>query len=89
MAEKPEIIIFQIYENQIFRYLENPSESLASIKEDEHIVAYRLPKKAPGTRVEIIHRPHERLACFRIFSNHCEFAIFSHLAKHELPLCGF
>lgn len=47
----------QVYEHRIYRYLENPSEPLANIKDDEHIVAYRLPKKdADLTRLEICHR---------------------------------
>lgn len=56
------LLLAEVYEHRIFRYLENPSESLASIKEDDHIVAYRLSKNLVGrTRVEIIHRPHEKL----------------------------
>ncbi|PON61141.1 Ubiquitinyl hydrolase [Trema orientale] len=57
------LLLAEIYDHKIFRYLENPSEPLASIKEDDHIVAYRLSKKVAGrTRVEIIHRPHEKCA---------------------------
>lgn len=36
--------ILQVYENQIFKYFENPSELLVNIKDEECIVAYILPK---------------------------------------------
>eukprot|EP00268_Persea_americana_P027801 TRINITY_DN27076_c0_g1_i2.p1 TRINITY_DN27076_c0_g1~~TRINITY_DN27076_c0_g1_i2.p1 ORF type:complete len:926 (-),score=172.52 TRINITY_DN27076_c0_g1_i2:429-3206(-) len=50
------ILLAEVYNHKIFRYLENPFESLSSIKDDEHIVAYILPKnheKLP--RLEILH----------------------------------
>ncbi|KAL8539950.1 hypothetical protein ACS0TY_001525 [Phlomoides rotata] len=51
------LLLAEVYEHRIYRYLENPSEPLANIKDDEHIVAYRLPKKdADLTRLEICHR---------------------------------
>lgn len=46
----------QVYEHKIYRYLENPVELLSSIKDDEHIVAYRMKKGAQKTKLEIIHR---------------------------------
>lgn len=47
----------QVYEHRIYRYMENPSEPLATIKDDEHIVAYRLPRReADLTKLEICHR---------------------------------
>ncbi|XP_062074713.1 ubiquitin carboxyl-terminal hydrolase 10-like isoform X2 [Humulus lupulus] len=55
------LLLAEVYEHKIFRYLENPSELLAPIKDDDHIVAYRLSKNVVGrSRVEIIHRPHEK-----------------------------
>ncbi|KAL2458342.1 Ubiquitin carboxyl-terminal hydrolase 10 [Forsythia ovata] len=54
------LLLAEVYENRIYRYLENPSEALISIKDDEHIVAYRLPKGgAEVTRLEIRHRRNE------------------------------
>ncbi|XP_057969699.1 ubiquitin carboxyl-terminal hydrolase 9-like isoform X2 [Malania oleifera] len=51
------LLLAEVYEHRIYRYLENPLEPLSSIKDDEHIVAYRLPKKRAGlTKVELIHR---------------------------------
>lgn len=51
------LLLAEVYEHRIYRYLENPSEPLATIKDDEHIVAYRLPKREANlTRLEICHR---------------------------------
>ncbi|XP_010267386.1 PREDICTED: ubiquitin carboxyl-terminal hydrolase 9-like isoform X2 [Nelumbo nucifera] len=51
------LLLAEVYEHQIYRYLEKPFEPLSMIKDDEHIVAYRFPKKHDGlTRLEIIHR---------------------------------
>ncbi|KAL0331584.1 UNVERIFIED_CONTAM: Ubiquitin carboxyl-terminal hydrolase 10 [Sesamum angustifolium] len=54
------LLLAEVYEHRIYRYLENPSEPLATIKDDEHIVAYRLLKReAVSTRLEICHRYQE------------------------------
>ncbi|KAL2233147.1 UNVERIFIED_CONTAM: Ubiquitin carboxyl-terminal hydrolase 10 [Sesamum indicum] len=54
------LLLAEVYEHRIYRYLEIPSEPLATIKDDEHIVAYRLPKtEAKFTRLEIWHRYQE------------------------------
>ncbi|KAG8374513.1 hypothetical protein BUALT_Bualt10G0002800 [Buddleja alternifolia] len=54
------LLLAEVYEHRVYRYLENPSEHLATIKDDEHIVAYRLPKKEVNlTRLEICHRYQE------------------------------
>ncbi|KAL3817855.1 hypothetical protein ACJIZ3_003760 [Penstemon smallii] len=54
------LLLAEVYEHRIYRYLENPSEPLATIKDDEVIVAYRLPKRESGsTRLEICHRYQE------------------------------
>lgn len=51
------LLLAEVYDHRIYRYFENPSEVLGTIKDDEHIVAYRLPKKgAELTRLEITHR---------------------------------
>ncbi|XP_043701545.1 ubiquitin carboxyl-terminal hydrolase 8-like isoform X3 [Telopea speciosissima] len=36
--------VCQIYTNRILRYLEDPSDSLSLIRDDDRLVAYRLPK---------------------------------------------
>ncbi|XP_054823916.1 ubiquitin carboxyl-terminal hydrolase 10-like isoform X2 [Prosopis cineraria] len=50
------LLLAEVYQHKIYRYLENPLEPLSSIKDDEHIVAYRLKKGAQKTKLEIIHR---------------------------------
>ncbi|CAA0825439.1 Ubiquitin carboxyl-terminal hydrolase 9 [Striga hermonthica] len=54
------LLLAEVYRHRIYRYLENPSESLAEVRDEEHIVAYRLPKKDMDlTRIEICHRYQE------------------------------
>lgn len=56
----------QVYDHKIFRYLENPLESLSSIKDNEHIVAYRFNHmhKGPGkAKLEILHGELEKSVC--------------------------
>lgn len=51
----------QVHEHAIRRYLDVPLEPLSSIKDNEHIVAYRLHRKsAELTRLEICHRHLEK-----------------------------
>ncbi|MBA0773531.1 hypothetical protein Gotri_008802 [Gossypium trilobum] len=55
------LMLAEVYENKIYRYLEMPLEPLASIKDDEHIVAFRFQKKEIGkTRLVIFHRWQEK-----------------------------
>ncbi|XP_010252067.1 PREDICTED: ubiquitin carboxyl-terminal hydrolase 9-like isoform X2 [Nelumbo nucifera] len=50
------LLLAEVYEHRIFRYLEKLFEPLSMIKDDGHIVAYRLPKNHDElTRIEIIH----------------------------------
>lgn len=57
------LLLAEVYEHRIHRYLETPSEPLASIKDDEHIVAYRLSKRGTGRiKLEIMHRVQEKCA---------------------------
>ncbi|KAI3693730.1 hypothetical protein L1987_76682 [Smallanthus sonchifolius] len=53
------LILAEVYEHRIYRYLDN-EESLDAIKDDDRIVAYRLSKKqAELPMLEISHRYHE------------------------------
>ncbi|GLT64638.1 hypothetical protein SLA2020_371180 [Shorea laevis] len=55
------LLLAEVYENKIYRYLEMPLAPLSSIKDDEHIVAFRFHKNAVGkTRLQIFHRCQER-----------------------------
>ncbi|KAK8518374.1 hypothetical protein V6N13_027851 [Hibiscus sabdariffa] len=51
------LLLAEVYENKIYRYLEVPLEPLVSIKDDEHIVAFRYQKKGmEKTKLVIFHR---------------------------------
>ncbi|OMO79890.1 Peptidase C19, ubiquitin carboxyl-terminal hydrolase 2 [Corchorus capsularis] len=51
------LLLAEVYDNKIYRYLETPLEPLVSIKDDEHIVAFRFQKKVMGeTKLVIYHR---------------------------------
>ncbi|XP_012569950.1 ubiquitin carboxyl-terminal hydrolase 10-like isoform X2 [Cicer arietinum] len=50
------LLLAEVYEHKIYRYLDIPLEPLNSIKDDEHIVAYRLKNVAKKTKLEILHR---------------------------------
>ncbi|XP_058104994.1 ubiquitin carboxyl-terminal hydrolase 9-like [Magnolia sinica] len=55
------ILLAEVYGHRIYRYLDNPSEPLAGIKDDDHIVAYRLPiKREKLPRLEVLHMRRER-----------------------------
>ncbi|XP_012486621.2 ubiquitin carboxyl-terminal hydrolase 9 [Gossypium raimondii] len=55
------LLLAEVYENKIYRYLEMPLEPLASIKDDEHIVAFRIQKKGmEKTKLVIFHRWQEK-----------------------------
>lgn len=54
------LLLAEVYEHGIFRFFDSPLEPLPSIKDDECIVAYRLPKRADLTRLEIFHRHIEK-----------------------------
>ncbi|CAN6718410.1 unnamed protein product [Malus baccata var. baccata] len=58
------LLLAEVYEHRIYPYLDNLSEPLSSIKNDDRIVAYRYSKEkvASCTRLEIIHRRQEKCA---------------------------
>ncbi|KAK3001689.1 hypothetical protein RJ639_020415, partial [Escallonia herrerae] len=56
------LLLAEVYDHRIYQYLDSPMEPLASIKDNDYIVAYRLPKKAAEfTRLEICHRYQEKM----------------------------
>ena len=51
-----------MYERRIYRYLTNPIEGLHNIKDEDILVAYRLPiGHEKHMRLEILHRRADRL----------------------------
>ncbi|AEE82901.1 ubiquitin-specific protease 10 [Arabidopsis thaliana] len=63
LAEDESLLLAEVYDHKIFKYFENPLDSLSSIKDDEHIVAYRLnqmPKGSGKAKLEILHGGQKR-----------------------------
>jgi ubiquitin carboxyl-terminal hydrolase 4/11/15 len=63
LAEDESLLLAEVYDHKIFRYFEIPLDSLSAIKDDEHIVAYRLnqiPKGSRKAKLEILHGGQER-----------------------------
>ncbi|KAJ6832182.1 ubiquitin carboxyl-terminal hydrolase 9-like [Iris pallida] len=55
------LLVAEVYENRIFRYFEH-FESLSSIKDDDRLVAYRLPiNHVDFLRLEIMHQRSGRI----------------------------
>lgn len=53
------LLLAEVFGNKIYRYLD--SHSLTTIKDDERIIAYRIPKNQENlTRLEICHRQLEK-----------------------------
>ncbi|KAE9589682.1 putative ubiquitinyl hydrolase 1 [Lupinus albus] len=63
------LLLAEVYKHKIFRYLEIPLESLASIKDDEHIVAYRLKKGVRKMKLEIMHRDNMKSGDRKLFGS--------------------
>ncbi|XP_010455453.1 PREDICTED: ubiquitin carboxyl-terminal hydrolase 10 [Camelina sativa] len=69
LADDESLLLAEVYDHKIFRYFENPLESLSVIKDDEHIVAYRLnqmPKGSGKAKLEILHGGQDRAVLERV-----------------------
>ncbi|KAK1306188.1 Ubiquitin carboxyl-terminal hydrolase 9 [Acorus calamus] len=61
LKESEGLLLAEVYDHKIYRYMENPFEPLSSIKDEEHIVAYRLPLDyGKHLRIEIMQRSKDR-----------------------------
>ncbi|KAG2538644.1 hypothetical protein PVAP13_9NG354800 [Panicum virgatum] len=57
------LLLAEVYERRIYRYLTNPIEGLHNIKDEDILVAYRLPiGHEKHMRLEILHRRADRCA---------------------------
>lgn len=55
------LLVAEVYNNRILRYLDDPSDSIDLIRDDDQIVAYRLPKSSEtSVLVEFMHEKAER-----------------------------
>ncbi|XVE75847.1 hypothetical protein DITRI_Ditri12bG0124200 [Diplodiscus trichospermus] len=59
LANDETLLVAEVYKNQIFPLLEEPSDSLALIRDDDTLVAYRLPKVSE--RYPLVVFSHHRL----------------------------
>ncbi|CAN0840798.1 Ubiquitin carboxyl-terminal hydrolase 10 [Linum grandiflorum] len=51
------LLLAEVYEHKIYRFFENPSQLLTSIKDHDHLVAYRLSVHwGTKKKLEVIHR---------------------------------
>lgn len=51
------VFFFQVYNSRIIRFLEDPSDSLKLIRDEDQLVAYRLTKSCDqGPLVVFMHR---------------------------------
>ncbi|XVF76057.1 hypothetical protein PTKIN_Ptkin13bG0235800 [Pterospermum kingtungense] len=64
------LLVAEIYKNQIFRFLDEPSDSLALIRDDDTLVAYRLPKVSETYPLVVFsHQQLERSYSFGIMAS--------------------
>ncbi|XP_017977326.1 PREDICTED: ubiquitin carboxyl-terminal hydrolase 8 isoform X3 [Theobroma cacao] len=64
------LLVAEIYKNQIFRLLDEPSDSLALIRDDDKLVAYRLPKVSETyPLVVFLHQQVERSYSFGVVAS--------------------
>ncbi|XP_078448386.1 ubiquitin carboxyl-terminal hydrolase 9-like [Wolffia australiana] len=62
LSQNEELILVEVLNHRIHRYYERPLLPLTHIKDEDHLVAYRLPsKQEKSTRLEITHRKKDRL----------------------------
>ncbi|XP_044498409.1 ubiquitin carboxyl-terminal hydrolase 8-like isoform X3 [Mangifera indica] len=60
LRDEETLVVAEIYKNQIFRFLEEPSDSLALIRDEDKLVAYRLPKdNEASSLIVFVHRRRE------------------------------
>ncbi|PSR91397.1 Ubiquitin carboxyl-terminal hydrolase [Actinidia chinensis var. chinensis] len=82
------LLLAEVYEHRIYRYLESPLEPLPSIKDDEYIVAYRLPKRSGLTRLEICHRYLEKCLSDNLKGSDKKLFLTPLVTYLENPLTG-
>ncbi|MQM01055.1 hypothetical protein Taro_033807 [Colocasia esculenta] len=61
LSKHETLLLVEVYNHRIYQYLDKPFELLSNIKDEDHIVAYRLPAKCEkSVRLEIMHRKKDR-----------------------------
>lgn len=60
LGDDENLLLAEVFSHKIYKYLD-PCDPISQVKDEDYIVAYRLPKKPEGyTKLEIIHRVRER-----------------------------
>ncbi|XP_027181534.1 ubiquitin carboxyl-terminal hydrolase 5 [Coffea eugenioides] len=61
LKHNEKLLLAEIRGHNIYQYLEDPLISLASIRDDDHLAAYKIPKLVKNTKfLQLIHRREER-----------------------------
>ncbi|CAA7391267.1 unnamed protein product [Spirodela intermedia] len=61
LSQNEALLLAEILNHRIYRYFDKPLEPLSNIKDEDHIVAYRLPMKhEKSIKLEITHRKKDR-----------------------------
>ncbi|KAJ0968755.1 hypothetical protein J5N97_021632 [Dioscorea zingiberensis] len=65
------LLVAEVHEHQIYRYMENMLEPLSGIKDEDRIVAYRLPSNyCELPKTEILHRSVEKCSMEFQYNSH-------------------
>ncbi|KAL6559087.1 hypothetical protein OROHE_006456 [Orobanche hederae] len=77
LRDNETLLIAEIYNNKIFRILDDPSDSIELIRDNDELVAYRLPKCMDGSRLVVfMHQTGKKSSVYS----------FSSLKKFGIPL---
>ncbi|XVE96263.1 hypothetical protein REPUB_Repub02eG0205800 [Reevesia pubescens] len=83
------LLVAEIYKNQIFRLLDEPSDSLALIRDDDRLVAYRLPKVSETCPLVVFsHQQLERPYSFGVMASNWKPFGVPLVARTQDPLSG-
>ncbi|GMP91746.1 hypothetical protein CsSME_00042298 [Camellia sinensis var. sinensis] len=71
------LLVVEIYNNRIIRYLGELGDSLSLIRDDDQLVAYRLPKDAENVQIVVFMHQHaeEPFVCGKLTSSWKAFGI--------------
>lgn len=53
------LIYLQIYGTSVIRFLDDPTDSIELVRDDDTLVAYRLPKDDDGSRLVVFEHQRE------------------------------
>lgn len=65
LGDDETLLVAEVYNHGIIRFLEDPSDSLALIRDDDRLAAYRLPKESEGCQLVVFM--HERIERYSVY----------------------